>query len=381
MNRNWWPLTFGILLTLFTVWLALDTFVLASPGQKNATEMNMDLFETEGNPAGRPSLPGLNDPKETLPERTEAPQSSAAETEESTEAPASASETLPSETPAATEAPETDAPTEPPTTTAPPTTEAPTTAAPSVSLPFTPVAAARTYQDENITIVLNTVYEYNTMIYIADVKLSSTRYLKRAFAYDTFGRNITQKTSEIAAAHGAIFAVNGDYYGAQETSYVVSNGVKYRDSLFWRDCLAIFPDGHMEMYYSPDIKLSQLTDRGVWQVLTFGPRLVENGVIKTDPNTQVEREWASNPRTAIGVAENNHFIFVVADGRTSESSGLSLHQLANIMYKLGAKNAFNLDGGGSSSMVFQGQLINKPTTYGDNAIRERGISDIVYIGY
>jgi len=49
------------------------------------------------------------------------------------------------------------------------------------------------------------------------------------------------------------------------------------------------------------------------------------------------------------------------------------------MKSLGAKTAYNLDGGGSSTMVFQGSLINKPTTSGRD-IRERKVSDIVYIG-
>ena len=88
---------------------------------------------------------------------------------------------------------------------------------------------------------------------------------------------------------------------------------------------------------------------------------------------------ASNPRTAIGLIDNNHYLFVVSDGRTQESEGLSLYQLAQFMKSLGAKTAYNLDGGGSSTMVFQGSLINKPTTSGRD-IRERKVSDIVYIG-
>jgi exopolysaccharide biosynthesis protein len=49
------------------------------------------------------------------------------------------------------------------------------------------------------------------------------------------------------------------------------------------------------------------------------------------------------------------------------------------MESLGADTAYNLDGGGSSSMVFQGVLVNNPTTTG-NSIKERSVSDIVYIG-
>ena len=67
-----------------------------------------------------------------------------------------------------------------------------------------------------------------------------------------------------------------------------------------------------------------------------------------------------------------------SDGRTSESQGLSLKQLAEFMKELNVTTAYNLDGGGSSSMYFNGQIINKPTTNGRN-IQEREVSDIVYL--
>ena len=112
----------------------------------------------------------------------------------------------------------------------------------------------------------------------------------------------------------------------------------------------------------------------------FGPRLVENGVMTVDENSEVARSMASNPRTAIGQIDGLHYVFVVSDGRTSESDGLSLSELAAFMQGLGAQNAYNLDGGGSSTMYFNGAVINNPTTSG-RTIRERSVSDIVYIGY
>ena len=58
---------------------------------------------------------------------------------------------------------------------------------------------------------------------------------------------------------------------------------------------------------------------------------------------------------------------------------LSLYELAEFMTSLGCETAYNLDGGGSSTMVFNGTVINKPTTNGHH-IKERSVSDIVYIG-
>ena len=73
-----------------------------------------------------------------------------------------------------------------------------------------------------------------------------------------------------------------------------------------------------------------------------------------------------------------HFLFVVSDGRTNENVGLSLLELAGLMKDLGCETAYNLDGGGSSTIWFNGKVLNKPTTFGDT-IAERKISDIVYI--
>ena len=69
----------------------------------------------------------------------------------------------------------------------------------------------------------------------------------------------------------------------------------------------------------------------------------------------------------------------MSDGRTEESTGLSLLELAELMKELDCVTAYNLDGGGSATMWFNGKVLNRPTTYGDT-IEERSISDIVYIG-
>ena len=115
-------------------------------------------------------------------------------------------------------------------------------------------------------------------------------------------------------------------------------------------------------------------------MLTFGPALVENGSVSVTEGEEVGKAMASNPRTAIGIIDENHYVFVVADGRTSENEGLSLYELAEFMESLGVQTAYNLDGGGSSTMYFNGEVVNQPTTKG-RSIEERRVSDIVYIGY
>jgi len=239
------------------------------------------------------------------------------------------------------------------------------------------------YSDDNISVTLTEKTVSNTQVYMADVTVSSSEYLKTAFAQNTYGNNVTAKTSETAANNNAILAVNGDYYGANTTGYVIRNGVVYRDTVREDSSngdLAIYKDGSFKIIYEDQVSADELVKDGVVNLLAFGPSLVENGEIAVDTNSEVGQSMSSNPRTAIGIIDENHYIIIVSDGRTSESEGLSLYQLAEIMKSYGVKTAYNLDGGGSSTLYFNGQVINKPTTNG-NTISERSVSDIVYIGY
>lgn len=239
------------------------------------------------------------------------------------------------------------------------------------------------YKDDNISINLTETTVNNTQVYVADVTVSSSEYLKTAFAQNAFGTNVTAKTSETAADNNAILAVNGDYYGANSTGYVIRNGVVYRDTVREDSSngdLAIYKDGSFKIIYEDKISADQLVKDGVVNLLAFGPALLENGEIAVGTNEEVGQAMASNPRTSIGIIDENHYIIVVSDGRTSESKGLSLYQMAEVMKSYGVKTAYNLDGGGSSTLYFNGQVINKPTT-GGNRISERAVSDIVYIGY
>lgn len=237
------------------------------------------------------------------------------------------------------------------------------------------------YEDEQISITLTEYREEDTTIYVADVVLSSPEYLGTAFAQKSYGKNVTEKTSEIAAEENAILAINGDYYGAQEKGYVLRNGILYRsEAEEGQEDLVIYQDGSFGIISEDDITAEELLEQGVQECLSFGPALIQDGTISVTEEDEVGKAMASNPRTAIGIIDNLHYVFVVSDGRTEESEGLSLLELAEFMDTLGVKTAYNLDGGGSSTMYFNGEVINNPTTSG-KSVKERSVSDIVCIGY
>ena len=244
-----------------------------------------------------------------------------------------------------------------------------------------PYVTDDSYDDGNIKITL-TEYRYgDTTVYVADVLLSDPSYLKTALARSVYGRNVTEKTSVTASQNGAILAVNGDYYGARQKGYVIRNGILYRNTpVSGAEDLVIYRDGTFGIISESEVTAEELLEAGASDVLSFGPALIRDGVIAVSEDDEVGRAMASNPRTAVGVIDDLHYVFVVSDGRTDESAGLDLYELADFMSLLGVTTAYNLDGGGSSTMVFNGSVVNNPTTNGKR-ITERSVSDIVYVGY
>ncbi len=246
------------------------------------------------------------------------------------------------------------------------------------------VVTGDSYSDENISVELSEYTSNNTQIHVAEVTLSSPEYLQTYLAHGVYGKNVTEATSEMADDVDAILAINGDYYGARESGYVIRGGEVYRNSADQgQEDLVIYEDGSFGIINESDVTAEELVEDGVVQSLSFGPALVENSEVAVAEGEEVGRAMASNPRTAIGIKDDGTYLFVVSDGRTDESEGLSLAELAEFMQSLGAETAYNLDGGGSSTMVFNGEVVNTPTggKAGHGAGNERSVSDIVYIGY
>lgn len=242
------------------------------------------------------------------------------------------------------------------------------------------------YQSETATVTISTHSSgsgSDTLTwYAAEIVLTDATVLRSAFAKDSFGENIIETTSAIAADNGAVFAVNGDYYGFRDTGIVLRNGTVFRDSPA-RDGLAFFTDGSVRVYDETATTADELLAQGCWNTLSFGPAILEDGKviagiedIEIDTNIGNHSIQGEQPRTCIGVIGDNHLVFVVVDGRSAGySRGATLPELAALMADLGARTAYNLDGGGSSTMVFNDSLVNDPLGEGT----ERGTSDILYI--
>lgn len=218
--------------------------------------------------------------------------------------------------------------------------------------------------------------------FVADVVITDATQLQNAFADNQFGTNIIAATSDIAQENNAIFAINGDYYGFRDDGIIIRNGVIYRDQPA-RVGLAFYRDGSMQVYDETQTSAAQLLAQGVWNTLSFGPALLDDGqIVENIDKIEIDTNFGNHPiqgnqpRTGVGIIDDNHFVFVVVDGRSKGySMGVSINEFAEMFQGLGCTEAYNLDGGGSATMYFLGRVVNNPL--GRN--KERGTSDILYI--
>ncbi|MBP3656129.1 MAG: phosphodiester glycosidase family protein [Clostridia bacterium] len=217
--------------------------------------------------------------------------------------------------------------------------------------------------------------------YVAVVEATSPEQLRTAFAGERYSKEDTEATSDIAARHEAVLAINGDYYNYKDKiGLVIRNGELYRDLDGSRDHLLVEKDGSFvgitKAEYDPGHGEEYIA-RGVQQTFTFGPLLVRDGAMVELPKKYIiyTDDTIREPRTAIGWVDGTKYVVIVADGRRKDWSdkGMTLQELQEVFVQYGCQVAYNLDGGGSATMLLNGELVNRPS-----GSRQRDVSDIVY---
>ncbi len=212
------------------------------------------------------------------------------------------------------------------------------------------------YQSDEIRIAVRSYVQFPEAYFIADVWIRNLEAFKAVFSNDTF-RSTYQPPLDIAAQNNALLAVNSDW----NTGIVIRNGNLMRKSRIDGPLLVLYKDGRMETFsMSSRQDGDELLAAGAWNSWAFGPILIKNGEIPSNLATS-----GHAPRTTMGYYEPGHYCFMVADGRQQDyAAGLTMRDLAEILLELGCQEAFNLDGGQSSVMIFDGQTVNKPVKGG-----------------
>ena len=228
------------------------------------------------------------------------------------------------------------------------------------------------YQSANLNISNSTMEYCGTDVYVSDIYVRDISSFATAFAKDRYGRNFSEDIKDMAVRANAIVSINGDYYGNSDDGAIIRNGTLYReDSYVDCDMCVLYWDGTMKTFPQGQFDARAELDAGAYQSWAFGPMLLDaTGQAMTSFNSKVNPE---NPRTAIGYFEPGHYCFVVVDGRTKKSEGITTQELSALMASLGCKVAYNLDGGKTSQMYWGANLVNNPSGGGRNC------SDIVLI--
>ncbi|MEY8001030.1 phosphodiester glycosidase family protein [Clostridium sp. Mt-5] len=193
-------------------------------------------------------------------------------------------------------------------------------------------------------------------------------------------------TSRIAKDNNAVAAINGGGFkdssssnskwtgtGGKPTGILMSSGNIVANDISdpnqKLEVMAITSKGQLLV---GNHSLNEMKEKGVTEAISFGPALVVNGkgTIKSG-----DGGWGIAPRTSIGQRADGAILFLVIDGRQTKSVGASLKDVQNIMIKYGAINATNLDGGSSSTMYYEGEVINNTC----DPLGERSVPSAIYV--
>lgn len=230
------------------------------------------------------------------------------------------------------------------------------------------------YSSSTILITIESIKRKapNLTMWISTITIKSAEQLKASFAGEDFSREIKEKTSSIAQRKEAILAINGAACGFNGSGFVIRDGIVYRESNLDHAPLIIKSNGDFVIYKRGEKTGKEILDMGGRFTFDFGPDLIKNGEIVDWGNS-----WyvdGKDPRTAIGQKGPLEYVIITVDGRSEESEGMSFKDLAIEFKRLGCQWAYALDGGGSTTLYFNGQVINKPSDW----TGERKISDILY---
>lgn len=213
-----------------------------------------------------------------------------------------------------------------------------------------------TYKSSTLNIDLKRKSTHGIPYWVAVVQTANASQLKSALSYGTYG-GARQTTSSAVSSNGGVIGINGSAFSYQTgkpspLGMCIKNGVIYGNYHTSYSVMAVKNDGTI---YTPKMGLlgDVLLKAGVKDTYNFGPVLIKNG--KAQP------AWAETakyyPRTAVGMVKPGKYVLLVTD--TGTYSGLNHWDLVNIFNSYGCQYAYNLDGGGSVTMYYNGKVMNR----------------------
>ncbi len=240
------------------------------------------------------------------------------------------------------------------------------------------------YQDESLTVTVERVQVDDCTFNVARVKIAHPSQLRTGLANEKGTKN--NKISTMAKNHNAVVAIGGDFFADAKNGYIVRQYKEFRKSpKSVYDMLLVDNNGdfHIVLRSDPEELKALLTSETLTfpNIFNFGPALIKDGVLLESPQYYVDNGNRYNirrpePRSAIGQLGELEYMLIVVDGKKTSKSrgGITTDELAQWMFEQGCVQAYNLDGGNSALMWFNGE------NYSNKAVKnERAVSDFIYI--
>lgn len=235
------------------------------------------------------------------------------------------------------------------------------------------VVTDNSYSSPNVSVTVSTVQagtETAPVVYhVADIYVASLDYFGTYTAHNVMQYFDTQDAVEMFNEAGALLAINGDFITYQQAGFLMRNGILYYGQNTGCSICVLYSDGRMETYEPNTYDIDTVMAQGAVQVWNFGPVMLDaEGKAKGSYDASYTVAMI-NPRSAVGYYEPGHYCFVVVDGRQDGYSvGMTLPELGSLFESLGCTCAYNLDGGGSAVMLYNGGKYSQQSNGADRAL-------------
>lgn len=249
-------------------------------------------------------------------------------------------------------------------------------------MPYAPhaecyLADAKGYHDASLDVRIETIRRNDTNVMLAYVTLQDASQFRTGTAATNFPSKRVAPVAALTKQFQAVLGINGDYFGYHTDGVVVRNGRVIRmKPNEGRDTLIVDANGDFTIL-SPTTEEAYAAFTGtVIHAFCFGPGLVVNGVPLTDLSTvRVDNgKTRKTQRIAIGQLGKLSYLIIATEGPENEGSvGFDLLQMAQLCAELKCVNAYNLDGGSSTSVVLDNKKIN-----GLSSGKVRSVSDMIF---
>lgn len=244
-------------------------------------------------------------------------------------------------------------------------------------LPFYPGTEMYYYRDATILVIVWKEIIEERCATLAEVKIADGSQFRRRLTEDTYGSSVQLYATELAAASNAVVAANADFYAFRQIGLTVYQRQLFRNDAAKLDTCFVTADGNMLFARAgelgDDASVNQyIADNDVVFSLSFGPVLIDNGVVQECSGYPIGEMDLEYSRSGIGMTGDKHYLLMTVN-HTDGRPRAKVNEFARFMASKGCIKAYNLDGGQTSEIV----MLDQPVNHVDFGY-ERTVSDIIY---